>query len=209
MPKKPPPPPQMSVTESPDLQMPQIKMNMPKIRSTGVSGGPFMGGVGGGMSTEENAELIPLVRIAPRYPRKAAMAGTEGWVKLAFTVTKVGTVKDVQVIETDKKVYIIKEAGQNRKTETLLDKTAGFMPRKWVYSVDDIVQIETQCEGKVLVDGIYLPTSITRKTFNNSADSPRVFRYYKNITWEKASPEEFESKLSFSFPEGTIMARKP
>jgi len=113
------------------------------------------------------------------------------------------------VREADKNVTIIEEVGQLKKTETLLDKTAGFMPVKWVYSVDDIVHIETQCEGTVLVDGTYLPTSITRKTFQNNPDIPHVFRYYKDITWQKASPEEFESKLAFSFPEGTIMARKP
>ena len=101
LPKTPPPPPQLSVAQAPDPQMPQIRMNMPKIRSAGVTGGPFMGGVGTGVSTTENAELIPLVRIAPRYPRKAAMAGTEGWVKLSFTVTKTGTVKDVEVVEAN------------------------------------------------------------------------------------------------------------
>ena len=99
LPKEPPPPPQMSVAQTPDPQMPEIRMNMPKISSTGVTGGPFMGVVGGAVSTTENAELIPLVRIAPRYPRKAAMAGTEGWVKLSFTVTKEGSVKDVEVVE--------------------------------------------------------------------------------------------------------------
>ena len=29
------------------------------------------------------------------------MAGTEGWVKVAFTVTETGTVKDVSVVEAE------------------------------------------------------------------------------------------------------------
>jgi len=101
LPKEPPPPPQLSGAETPDVQAPSLKIDMPRISSAGVSGTPFMGGVGGGMSTTENAELIPLVRIAPRYPRKAAMAGTEGWVKVAFTVTETGAVKDVSVVESE------------------------------------------------------------------------------------------------------------
>lgn len=112
LPKEPPPPPQMSVAQTPDPQMPQIRMNMPKISATGVTGGPFMGVVGAGVSTTANAELIPLVRIAPRYPRKAAMAGTEGWVKLSFTVTKDGSVKDVEVLEAEPKRVFDRAAKQ-------------------------------------------------------------------------------------------------
>lgn len=103
LPKKPPPPTEMKVSDVPTPDMPQIKINMPKISAQGVAGNPFIGGVGSAVGTTENAELIPLVRIAPQYPRKAAMAGTEGWVRLAFTVTKAGTVKDVTVVEADPK----------------------------------------------------------------------------------------------------------
>ncbi|MCD6384324.1 hypothetical protein J7M23_00965 [Candidatus Sumerlaeota bacterium] len=116
--------------------------------------------------------------------------------------------KNVRVVETDKNVTIIDEVGHLQKVEILLDKTAGFMPRRYVYSVDGIVHIETQYEGTVLIDGVYLPRAITKKTFKHSPQSPRVFSYYKDITWEKASPKEFDSKLSFSFPEDTIIARK-
>jgi protein TonB len=35
------------------------------------------------------------------YPRDAAMNGTEGWVKVEFTITEVGTVKDPRVIEAE------------------------------------------------------------------------------------------------------------
>ncbi|MEN8179747.1 MAG: energy transducer TonB [Pseudomonadota bacterium] len=98
LPKEPPPPPQLSVAEEQNVSMPQLKMEVPRIASSGISGGPFMGIMGGGVTTEENAELIPLAMIAPMYPRKAALEGKEGWVKLEFTVTKLGTVKDVKVL---------------------------------------------------------------------------------------------------------------
>jgi protein TonB len=46
-----------------------------------------------------DGELIALVKIAPRYPRKAAIAKKEGWVKVEFIVTELGTVKDVKVLD--------------------------------------------------------------------------------------------------------------
>jgi protein TonB len=102
LPDAPPPPPQMSVAEEQNVSMPNLQMEVPMISSAGISGGPFMGIMGGGgVTTEENAELIPLAVIAPIYPRKAALDGKEGWVKLEFTVTELGTVKDVKVIESE------------------------------------------------------------------------------------------------------------
>ncbi len=100
LPKEPPPPPQMSVAKEQNVSMPNLQMEVPRISSSGVTGGPFMGIMGGGVTTEENAELIPLAVIAPIYPRKAALDGKEGWVKLEFTVTELGTVKDAKVLES-------------------------------------------------------------------------------------------------------------
>ena len=47
-----------------------------------------------------DGELIPLVRIAPQYPRNAARDGIEGWVKMEFTINKAGTVSDPKVLES-------------------------------------------------------------------------------------------------------------
>jgi protein TonB len=97
LPKKPPPPPKLSVAKQESVNMPQIKMNLPKISATGIKGGPFVGAIGGGVSTGDG-DLIPLVKIAPRYPRKAAKEGIEGWVKVEFTVTELGTVRNPKVV---------------------------------------------------------------------------------------------------------------
>lgn len=43
---------------------------------------------------------IPLLRIEPAYPRKAARNRKEGWVKVAFTITERGTVIDPVVLES-------------------------------------------------------------------------------------------------------------
>lgn len=44
-------------------------------------------------------EVIPLIRIAPRYPRAATRRGIEGWVKLEVNIGETGTVLDVKVID--------------------------------------------------------------------------------------------------------------
>jgi protein TonB len=41
------------------------------------------------------------VVIRPIYPRDAAISGIEGWVKVEFTITEVGTVKNPVVIDAE------------------------------------------------------------------------------------------------------------
>ena len=50
---------------------------------------------------DAEGDIIPVVVIRPMYPRDAAIAGLEGWVKVEFTITEVGTVKDPRVIDAD------------------------------------------------------------------------------------------------------------
>jgi len=45
-------------------------------------------------------DIIPVVVIRPMYPREAALNGVEGWVKIEFTITEVGTVKNPRVIDS-------------------------------------------------------------------------------------------------------------
>ncbi len=45
--------------------------------------------------------VIPLERIPPKYPARAANRHIEGWVKIEFTITTSGTVKDAVVVEAE------------------------------------------------------------------------------------------------------------
>ena len=56
----------------------------------------------GGMSFgNADGDYLPIVKVAPIYPRRALTRGLEGWVLLEFTVTKLGTVVDIKVLESD------------------------------------------------------------------------------------------------------------
>jgi len=54
----------------------------------------------GGINTGDG-EYLPIIKVAPIYPRSAAQRGIQGFVVLEFTVTELGTVIDPQVINAE------------------------------------------------------------------------------------------------------------
>lgn len=60
-----------------------------------------------GLTSFENADAdyMPLVKVAPIYPRRAAARGLAGWVLVRFTVTSAGSVKDVEVLESTDPIF--------------------------------------------------------------------------------------------------------
>ena len=44
-----------------------------------------------------DSDVVPVVRVNPQYPIRAAERGIEGWVELEFTITASGTVKNAVV----------------------------------------------------------------------------------------------------------------
>jgi protein TonB len=74
-------------------------MNLPNLDMPLVGGeGMFIGNF---QQVDQTAEgdIIPVVVIRPIYPREAAISGIEGWVKIEFTITEAGTVKDPRVVD--------------------------------------------------------------------------------------------------------------
>lgn len=47
-----------------------------------------------------STNVIPLVRIDPVYPRRAKVMKKEGFVALEFTITEFGSVKDIEIVES-------------------------------------------------------------------------------------------------------------
>lgn len=54
--------------------------------------------IGAGLQAIDG-EYLPIVKVAPQYPRRALSRGIEGYVIVEYTVTKLGTVKDPRVVE--------------------------------------------------------------------------------------------------------------
>jgi len=99
MPKEPPPPPRLEVEEVEKPRTQALQMDIPKMDlPLRMGSGPFMGSFSKADTTRDGG-LVPLVTIAPMYPRKALMKRAEGYVIVEFTVTKDGTVKKPRVIE--------------------------------------------------------------------------------------------------------------
>jgi protein TonB len=99
-PKNPPPPPKLQVSK-----MDQTVQNMPRLDMPDLDV-PMTGGEGmyigsfAGVDRTEEGDIIPIVVIRPMYPRDAAMKGQEGWVKIEFTITATGTVKNPRVVDS-------------------------------------------------------------------------------------------------------------
>lgn len=127
LPKKPPTPkpqpkmPKMAVKSSQQTQNTAVKSALPMLNSPLALGdGPYLGGgVGGGGAGTGDSSEMPLVRIEPQYPRKAAMAGKEGWVQLKFDVTETGSVDNVAILKS--------------KPRRLFDQAAKRALLKWKY----------------------------------------------------------------------------
>lgn len=90
---KEPPKPEMA---KPDFDAAQNNMDMGALDigadltvDAGLSGGSGDG------------EYLPIVKVAPQYPRRAAQKGIEGYVVVEFTVSKLGTVTNPKVIEAN------------------------------------------------------------------------------------------------------------
>lgn len=96
---KPPPPPD---EPPPDMPDPTFDSN---VESVGVDiGSASMDAnldiqAGGGFSAD--GEYLPIVKVAPVYPRRALTRGIEGYVLLEFTVNSTGAVENPVVVESD------------------------------------------------------------------------------------------------------------
>lgn len=61
-----------------------------------------VGSVGIGVS---DGEYLPIVKVAPVYPARAAARGLEGYVIVEYTVTKTGATRDPHVIESSSSLF--------------------------------------------------------------------------------------------------------
>jgi protein TonB len=101
-PEKRPPPPKMQMQQVQVTQNNLPQMDMPNLDiplQTDKFSGSLISGVQLGVGKISTNVFPLLVRIPPRYPMRAANRGIEGWVKIEFTITEEGTVKDAIVVD--------------------------------------------------------------------------------------------------------------
>lgn len=97
-PPKQPPPPQLKIQASAPVDTAPVKFTVPNLNlGTNISGGPFLGSFSAAGPITGDGELIAMVRIAPQYPRQAAIDGISGEVVLEITVGPDGSVKSARV----------------------------------------------------------------------------------------------------------------
>lgn len=119
-PPPPPPPPKVPPKMQPvepdvaDANADGLSFNMPSIDVGGASVN-----IGSPGAMMKDGDATPIVRINPKYPPQAARDGTEGWVKLSFTIDTVGGVTDVKVIDA--------------KPKRIFDREARRALKKWKY----------------------------------------------------------------------------
>ena len=104
-----PPPPPEEAPETPDFSAQidnisaNLNMNMPSIGIPISDGkGPYLGTLSAGQGLAGfDTDVIPLVRIAPVYPRRAKQARIQGWVTLEVLIRPDGTVSNAKVMEAN------------------------------------------------------------------------------------------------------------
>jgi protein TonB len=123
LPDEPPPPEQPPQT--PDMTVPhdapaptsaKLAMQMPTMSMPlNTTGGPVIGnpaGAGGDMGQMGvmDSEVIPIMQVPAKYPRKAKLAKLEGYVKLEIVIRPDGTVSTAKVVDSNPKRLFDKSA---------------------------------------------------------------------------------------------------
>lgn len=91
----------------PDLEQPE--MDNPDINPEAVNMSPRMqvelSGLSGTGLGGSDGEYLPIVKVAPIYPRRAQSRGVEGYCVVEYTVTKSGAIRDPQPIDCQPSGY--------------------------------------------------------------------------------------------------------
>jgi len=104
-PKQPPKPEEAP----PDMPQPQQDQINPSAESVyvapvGIEGGSMDIASSFGLSASDG-EYLPIVKVAPVYPRRAQQRGVEGYCTVQYTVTTLGTVENPTVVDCSSSLF--------------------------------------------------------------------------------------------------------
>lgn len=100
-PDKPPEPEQMPDMPDPTFNNFESSIRIAMVEAP-VTMNTRMDGLGFGVS---DGEYLPIVKVAPIYPPRAAARGLEGYVVVQYTVTTTGDTRDIVVIESTSSLF--------------------------------------------------------------------------------------------------------
>lgn len=101
-PEKPPEPEEQPEMPNPDQNTDYDNSLAVSMAAPNVNADVSIGGLGFGVS---DGEYLPIVKVAPVYPTRAASRGLEGYVIVEFTVTETGSTRDIFVVESSSSLF--------------------------------------------------------------------------------------------------------
>ncbi len=134
-PEQPPPP-----MDSPEIE--DVNPDMDAVDMTPQAKLDIAGPGGSGLSASDG-EYLPIVKVAPIYPRRAQSRGIEGYCTISYTVTKLGTTKDWEAVDCTPPGYFerasIKAAGKFKYKPRVVDGEPIEVPNvqnRFTYELD-------------------------------------------------------------------------
>jgi protein TonB len=113
-PEEPPPPPDLSLSRTKSLDQGLQDMTLSLGLQLALEGGPNLG------TGVSDSDPVPVVRVNPQYPPRAAERGLEGWVEMSFVISASGKVEDAEVT--------------NSHPGNVFDRAALRAVRRWKYN---------------------------------------------------------------------------
>jgi protein TonB len=117
----------------------------PSITVTGPpKGGPGRSGDDIGLSLYNEGDMVPIVRVEPQFPKRAAEREIQGWVVVEFTVTADGNVEDAFIVDAEPVGYFerasLKAVNKFRYKPRVVDGVARDVPNvrtRFSFSLED------------------------------------------------------------------------
>ena len=129
------PPPDMPKPEMQDIEMTDTAVNMSAPINANVE-------IGMNGASAQDGEFLPIVKVQPMYPNRAAYRGIEGYCTVMYTVTATGTTRDPEVTDCPNSVFSrasMKAALKFKYKPRVVDGKAVEVPgvrNKFTYQLD-------------------------------------------------------------------------
>ena len=92
----------------------------------------LQGGMNLGVPASDRG-IVPVVRVRPMYPQRAAQRHIEGWVEVTFDISSTGSVKNARVV--------------NSQPSVIFDRAALRAIRKWKYKPEIVNGVAVETSG--------------------------------------------------------------